>query len=124
MQRIIHSPNKSPAKCLTGCSHFASHFSDAINPCATAKARNTDLVLFFVSVHGKRHSRAWKESQTLMPETQSFQPQRHSLSVPAFAGLSWQFFSVFLARELEDPSSQPRLCGTHACHTAKKYKKV
>lgn len=44
--------------------------------------------------------------------------QRHSLSVPTFAGLSWQFLSVCLAKELEDPS-QPRLRGTRACHRAK-----
>lgn len=47
--------------------------------------------------------------------------QRHSLSVPTFAGLSWQFLSVCLAKELEDPS-QPRLRGTRACHRAKEWK--
>lgn len=119
LQRIVHSLNKRPAKCLTGRSHFASNPSDVINPDATAKARNTDLSLFFVPVH---RGTAWKESQAVMPGNTATE-QRHSLSIPTFAGLSWQFFSVFLAKELEDPSPQPRLRGTRACHRAKEYKK-
>lgn len=87
--------------------------SDVINPAATAKARNAHLFLFFVPVHTSETGRKVR-LRCLETGTE----QRHSLSIPTFAGLSWQFLSVCLAKELEDPS-QPRLRGTRACHRAK-----
>lgn len=79
LQRIIHSPNKRPAKCLTGRSHLASHSPDVVNPAATAKAINTDLFLFLVPMHGKRHSSDWKESETGDAWKHRHQPRAQAL---------------------------------------------